>query len=149
MAASEDECTYFFEARSPSACGGVEAETTLGPGGVFGVIVLIAVLVYLAGGCVYQRTVMHQRGWRQIPNYTMWAGLFEFGKVRPRPLRCVFGAECLMQDMFVILTSSCARFLPSRRGYSRVSLGPETNRRGRRNEDENRLIDNLDEEWDD
>lgn len=54
------------------------------------------------------------------------------------------------QDMFIILTSSCARFMPSRRGYSRVSLGHENGRgRGRRNEDEDRLIDNLDEEWDD
>lgn len=51
--------------------------------------------------------------------------------------------------MFIILTSSCARFLPSRRGYSRVSLGREHGRGGRRNDDENRLIDNLDEEWDD
>jgi len=51
--------------------------------------------------------------------------------------------------MFIILTSSCARFMPARRGYSRVSLGHENGRRGRRNEDENRLIDNLDEEWDD
>jgi cation-dependent mannose-6-phosphate receptor len=51
----------------------------------------------------------------------------------------------------VILTSSCARFLPSRRGYSRVSLGHDSGRggRGRRNDDEDRLIDNLDEEWDD
>jgi hypothetical protein len=55
----------------------------------------------------------------------------------------------MLQDMFIILTSSCARFMPSRRGYSRVSLGHENGRRGRRNEDENRLIDNLDEEWDD
>lgn len=55
-----------------------------------------------------------------------------------------------IQDMFVILTSSCARFLPERRGYSRVSLGSDSGRRsGRRNDDENRLIDNLDEEWDD
>jgi len=36
---------------------------------------LIALLVYLVGGCVYQRTVMHQRGWRQLPNYSMWAGI--------------------------------------------------------------------------
>lgn len=84
VAASPDDCTYFFEARSPVACGGIEAETqALSPGGVFGVIVLIAVLVYLVGGCVYQRTVMHQRGWRQLPNYTMWAGIWSFVRVRP------------------------------------------------------------------
>ncbi|KAF2730538.1 mannose 6-phosphate receptor domain-containing protein [Polyplosphaeria fusca] len=131
--AAVDDCTYFFQGRSPFACGGVEAETqALGPGGVFGVIVLIAITVYIVGGCVYQRTVMHHRGWRQMPNYAMWAGIARF-----------------FTDMFVILTSSCARFLPSRRGYSRVSLGHDNSRRGRRNEDENRLIDNLDEEWDD
>lgn len=47
--------------------------------------------------------------------------------------------------MFVIMTSSCARFLPGRRGYSNVSQSY-----GNRNSDaENRLIDQLDEEWDD
>ncbi|KAF2471414.1 mannose 6-phosphate receptor domain-containing protein [Lindgomyces ingoldianus] len=131
--AAVEDCVYFFEGRSPYACGKVEAESqALGPGGVFGVIVLIAILVYLVGGCVYQRTVMHQRGWRQLPNYQMWASIGRF-----------------IVDMFIILTSSCARFLPSRRGYSRVSLGADNGRRGRRNDDENRLIDNLDEEWDD
>ncbi|KAJ4289693.1 Cation-independent mannose-6-phosphate receptor CI-MPR [Kalmusia sp. IMI 367209] len=131
--AAVDDCVYFFEGRSPSACGGVHIEEqALGPGGVFGVIMLIAVLVYLVGGCVYQRTVMHQRGWRQLPNYAMWAGIARF-----------------IADMFIILTSSCARLLPSRRGYSRVSLGHDRGRGGRRSDDEDRLIDNLDEEWDD
>lgn len=133
--AAVDDCTYFFEGRSPSACGGLHVEKqALGPGGVFGVIAMIAIAVYFAGGCVYQRTVMHQRGWRQLPNYAMWAGIWSF-----------------FSDMFVILTSSCARFLPSRRGYNRVSFNGDRDggRRGRRNEDENRLIDNLDEEWDD
>ncbi|KAF2710955.1 mannose 6-phosphate receptor domain-containing protein [Pleomassaria siparia CBS 279.74] len=132
--ASVDDCVYIFEGRSPYACGGLEAEVqALGPGGVFGVIILIAILVYLAGGWMYQRNVMHQRGWRQLPNYALWAGIWGF-----------------LWDMFIIITSSCARFLPSRRGYSRVSLGHDNNgRRGRRNDDEDRLIDNLDEEWDD
>ncbi|KAH6642387.1 mannose-6-phosphate receptor binding domain-containing protein [Boeremia exigua] len=131
--AAVDDCTYFFEGRSRHACGIVHAdEQTLSPGGVFGVIALIAVLVYFVGGCVYQRTVMHQRGWRQLPNYAMWAGIWRF-----------------FSDMFVILTSSCARCMPSRRGYSRVSLGADSRGRGRRDESENRLIDQLDEEWDD
>jgi hypothetical protein len=39
---------------------------------------LIAVLVYLVGGCVYQRTVMNQRGWKQLPNYSMWSDIFNF-----------------------------------------------------------------------
>jgi len=138
--ASPDSCTYIFEARSPAACGGVEKSTQqLGPTGVFGVIALIAVLVYVAGGCVYQRTVMHQRGWRQLPNYGLWAGIFGF-----------------FSDIIIILTSSCAGFLPSRRGYNRVGNGIGSGGangvrgRGRQNsEDENRLIDQLDEEWDD
>jgi len=81
--AAVDDCTYFFEGRSRFACGIVHAdEQTLSPGGVFGVIALIAVLVYFVGGCVYQRTVMHQRGWRQLPNYAMWAGIWRFFTVR-------------------------------------------------------------------
>lgn len=77
-----DECTYFFEARSMAACGGIiDPQQSLGPGGVFGVIALIAAAVYLLGGIAYQRTVMHQRGWRQLPNYTLWAGIFGFVQV--------------------------------------------------------------------
>lgn len=88
--ASPDSCSYFFEARTSAACGGVEeAKQQLGPSGVFGVIVLIAVLVYLVGGCVYQRTVMHQRGWRQLPNYALWAGIVGFFSVR-RPFSLLF-----------------------------------------------------------
>jgi cation-dependent mannose-6-phosphate receptor len=78
---SPDHCTYFFEVRSRYACGGAISSGesgSLGPGGVFGVILAITVLVYLIGGCVYQRSVMHQRGWRQCPNYAVWAGLFGF-----------------------------------------------------------------------
>ena len=71
-----------------AACGGVsEAQQTLGPGGVFGVIALIAAAVYLLGGIAYQRTVMHQRGWRQLPNYTLWAGIFAFVSVSPSPAK--------------------------------------------------------------
>ncbi|SLM37336.1 Mannose-6-phosphate receptor binding domain [Lasallia pustulata] len=100
---------------------------TLGPGAVFGVIALIAVAVYLVGGCVYQRNVMHQRGWRQLPNYAIWAGVGAF-----------------VRDVFIIATSACARLVPRRRGYSQLSGG-----RGRSSDDENRLIDQLDEDWDD
>jgi cation-dependent mannose-6-phosphate receptor len=41
VGASEDECTYFFEVRSPAACAGAETDSSggaLGPGGVFGVM---------------------------------------------------------------------------------------------------------------
>ncbi|CAD0021594.1 unnamed protein product [Aureobasidium pullulans] len=118
--ASPDSCTYIFEARSSAACGGIEvAKQQLGPSGVFGVIALIAVIVYVVGGCVYQRTVMHQRGWRQLPNYSLWAGIASFVS-----------------------------------GYNRVgnnfNNGSSAGRRGRSNsDDENRLIDQLDEEWED
>lgn len=42
---------------------------------------LIAVAAYFIGGCAYQRTVMHQRGWRQCPNFSLWAGMLDFIKV--------------------------------------------------------------------
>ncbi|CAG8925999.1 unnamed protein product [Penicillium salamii] len=146
-----DSCTYFFEVRSSAACGGIAVDPHaggLGPGGVFGVIVLIAVAVYLIGGCAYQRTVMHQRGWRQCPNFSLWAGVFDFVK-----------------DMFIIIFSSLGNLLrckgsPSRNGYTRAdpdgrggfigAIGGRGRGQGGRDVDaENRLIDQLDEEWDD
>jgi cation-dependent mannose-6-phosphate receptor len=78
---SPDHCTYIFEVKSRWACAGATPSTdpgSLGPGGVFGVILGIACLVYLIGGCVYNRTVMHQRGWRQMPNYAVWSGIGSF-----------------------------------------------------------------------
>ncbi|KAH8815726.1 mannose-6-phosphate receptor binding domain-containing protein [Xylogone sp. PMI_703] len=131
---SPDDCAYFFEIRSYEACGGTEpAKDGVGPGAVFAIIGVIAILVYFLGGVFYQRNVAHARGMRQLPNYTMWAGIGN-----------------LIKDFFIIATSSCARFLPSRRGYSALSTSAN-GRGGRRsrNEDENRLIDQLDEEWDD
>jgi len=133
-----DECAYFFEVRSQAACGGAEpVKQTLGPGGVFGIIAAIAVLVYFIGGVMYQRSVAHARGWRQLPNYSMWAGIGTF-----------------FQDMFIIATSSCAHLLPGRRGYHSLSISANGNGSGPRGrsgrpDDENRLIDQLDEEWDD
>ncbi|KIV80345.1 hypothetical protein PV11_07851 [Exophiala sideris] len=141
---SPDHCTYVFEVRSRYACGGTtqsEEKGTLGPGGVFGVILGIALLVYLIGGVVYQRNVMHQRGWKQVPNYAVWAGLCSF-----------------ISDMFIILFSSCYQRMPGltqlfagRRGYHRVGTDDSraAGHQGRDPEDENRLIDQLDEEWDD
>ena len=39
VAASSDECTYVFEARSPLSCGGAsQNEQAVGPGGVFGIM---------------------------------------------------------------------------------------------------------------
>ncbi|KAL0932409.1 vacuolar sorting receptor [Colletotrichum truncatum] len=126
-----DDCAYFFEARSQHACPRAEPHQpgSVGPGSVFAIIFVIAVMVYFGGGVFYQRTVAHARGWRQLPNYSLWAGIWGF-----------------VSDMFVIATSSCAQLLPGRRGYRHLSGSPS---RGRNREDENRLIDQLDEEWDD
>jgi cation-dependent mannose-6-phosphate receptor len=88
---SMDECSYFFEGRSAAACATLNTtKGSLNPGGVFGVIVIIALLVYLVGGCVYNRTVLQQRGWSQVPNYHLWAGILGFFKVRSRPERSQF-----------------------------------------------------------
>jgi cation-dependent mannose-6-phosphate receptor len=79
-----DHCVYVFEAHSRYFCGGATSSSepgSLGPGGVFGVIIVIALLAYLVGGCAYQRIVMRQRGWRQCPNYGVWSGLAGFIKV--------------------------------------------------------------------
>ncbi|KAI2613335.1 mannose 6-phosphate receptor domain-containing protein [Hypoxylon sp. NC1633] len=133
IATDPDECSYVFKVKSQHACAGVEPHKpgSVGPGSVFLIIFAIAVLVYLLGGIFYQRTVAHARGWKQLPNYHLWASVWSF-----------------ISDFFVIATSSCARFLPNRRGYHYVSGSPSG--RGRSNrDDENRLIDQYDEEWED
>lgn len=81
-----DECAYFFEARSAHACAHAEPHKpgSVGPGSVFGIILLIAVLVYVLGGVFYNRAVTNARGWRQLPNYSLWAGIWSFFSVRPR-----------------------------------------------------------------
>ena len=48
---------------------------------MFAIIGVIAILVYFLGGVFYQRNVAHARGWRQLPNYSMWAGIGSFIKV--------------------------------------------------------------------
>ncbi|CAK7231892.1 Cation-independent mannose-6-phosphate receptor CI-MPR [Sporothrix curviconia] len=125
-----DECAYFFKVRSPHACAGVEPHKpgSVGPGGVFAIILGVALLVYMIGGVVYNRTVAHARGWRQLPNHTLWLGIWSF-----------------VRDFVIILTSMCTRFLPQRQGYRTLSTSPN----GRNRDDENRLIDQLDEEWED
>ncbi|CAM1505204.1 Fc.00g108410.m01.CDS01 [Cosmosporella sp. VM-42] len=127
-----DECAYFFEARSIHACAHAEPHKpgSVGPGSVFGLILVITVLVYILGGIFYNRTVAHARGWRQLPNYSLWAGIWSF-----------------ICDMLVIALASCTSRFPSRRGYSHLNSSPT--RRARDAEAENRLIDQLDEEWND
>ncbi|RBQ83326.1 hypothetical protein VDGD_09748 [Verticillium dahliae] len=126
-----EECAYFFEIRSAHACARAEPHQpgSVGPGSVFAIIFAIAVLVYFGGGVFYNRTVEHARGWRQLPNYTLWAGIWNF-----------------ICDVFYAALSLCSRLLPGRRGYSHLAGSPS---RSRNREDENRLIDQLDEEWDD
>ena len=150
--AAPDNCYYFFEAKSSQACASTPSSSTgqsVGPGSVFGLIVLIAIGAYLLGGIAYQRNVMHQRGWRQLPNYALWAGMVGF-----------------VGDVVVILFGTCARLVPGmgggrgRKGYSHLPTsgngfgnggvgGGGGGGRGARDEQENRLIDQLDEEWED
>ncbi|PHH89582.1 hypothetical protein CDD83_5718 [Cordyceps sp. RAO-2017] len=127
-----DECAYFFEARSVHACAHAEPHKpgSVGPGSVFGLILLIAVLVYVLGGVFYNRTVTNARGWRQLPNYSLWAGIGGF-----------------ISDVFFNAWAWCSRCLPSRRGYR--YLNSNASSRHQNSDAENRLIDQLDEEWDD
>ncbi|KAI2642931.1 mannose-6-phosphate receptor binding domain-containing protein [Xylaria nigripes] len=133
IAVDPDQCSYVFKAKSSHACAGAEPHKpgSVEPGSVFAIILVVAVLVYILGGVFYNRTVGNARGWRQLPNYSMWASVWSF-----------------ICDMFVIAASSCARLLPSRRGYHHLSGSSST--RARNNRDaENRLIDQYDEEWED
>lgn len=79
----EDECTYVFSIMSQHACAKTEPHKpgSVGPGGVFAIIFFVAVTVYFLGGVFYQRTVAHARGWRQLPNYSLWAGIGGFIQV--------------------------------------------------------------------
>lgn len=134
IAADPDECNYVFKVKSAHACAAAEPHQpgSVGPGSVFAIILVVAVLVYLLGGVFYNRTVGNARGWRQLPNYSMWASVWSF-----------------ICDFFVIATSSCARLFPSRQGYHYLA-GSSNSTRARNNRDaENRLIDQYDEEWED
>ncbi|RDA82623.1 hypothetical protein CP532_3073 [Ophiocordyceps camponoti-leonardi (nom. inval.)] len=133
VGADADECAYFFEARSMHACAHAEPHKpgSVGPGSVFGIILLIAVLVYVLGGVFYNRTVTNSRGWRQLPNYSTWAGIGGF-----------------ISDMFYAAWSWCCRYVPARRGGYR-HLNSNASNRHRSSDAENRLIDQLDEEWED
>jgi len=81
VAVDPDECSYSFEVLSPAACSAAQpTQQGVGPAAVFAIIGIIAILVYFLGGVFYQRNVAHARGWRQLPNYTMWAGIGSFIK---------------------------------------------------------------------
>ena len=100
-----DECAYFFEARSLHACLSAEPHQpgSVGPGGVFALIFGIALVVYFAGGVFYQRTVEHARGWRQLPNHTLWHGIWESIKVSCLGLRG-WGWRCNISFLLRMLT---------------------------------------------
>ncbi|KAL5612728.1 hypothetical protein BROUX41_004187 [Berkeleyomyces rouxiae] len=136
VGADPDQCAYFFEARSSHACLSAEPQRpgsgSVGPGSVFALIAAIAFLVYVLGGVFYNRTVAHARGWRQLPNYALWAG--------------VWSVIC---DFATIFMASCARFLPASNSYGSARYRRLAHSPSRSREDENRLIDQLDEEWDD
>lgn len=80
IAVDPEECNYVFKVKSAHACAGAEPHKpgSVGPGSVFAIILVVAVLVYLLGGVFYNRTVGNARGWRQLPNYSMWASVWSF-----------------------------------------------------------------------
>ncbi|KAI5917405.1 mannose-6-phosphate receptor binding domain-containing protein [Camillea tinctor] len=80
IATDPEECSYVFKVKSQHACAGAEphAPGSVGPGSVFAIILGIAILVYLLGGIFYQRTVANARGWKQLPNYSLWASVWSF-----------------------------------------------------------------------
>lgn len=80
IATDPEECHYIFKVKSQHACAGAEPHKpgSVGPGPVFLIILVIAVLVYLLGGIFYNRTVSNARGWKQLPNYSLWASVWSF-----------------------------------------------------------------------
>ncbi|KAI0428045.1 mannose-6-phosphate receptor binding domain-containing protein [Xylaria sp. FL1042] len=80
IAVDPEECNYVFKIKSAHACATAEPHKpgSVGPGSVFAIILVVAVFVYLLGGVFYNRTVGNARGWRQLPNYSMWASVWSF-----------------------------------------------------------------------
>ncbi|KAG5437134.1 hypothetical protein PCANB_001110 [Pneumocystis canis] len=74
--ADANACAYFFEWHTAFACSKTSKEHLIGPGTIFGIILLIAFSAYCVGGYIYRSTVMYARGWKRIPNY----GFFFFIK---------------------------------------------------------------------
>lgn len=77
---------------------------------------------------------MHQRGLRQLPNYNLWAGIGSF-----------------IKDMVIVVFYACTRCCSRKKGFNQVRPpnGHVSGLRGPPAEEENRIIDGLDEEWDD
>lgn len=69
----------------------------------------------------------------------------EGGKIFPLSLSMGLTEE--KQDLIVLAVSACFHRMSIRRGYRHLSTSPS--RRERNIDAENRLIDQLDEEWED
>ena len=102
IATDPEECHYIFKVKSQHACAGAEPHKpgSVGPGSVFLIILVIAILVYLLGGIFYNRAVSNARGWKQLPNYTLWASLWGFISV------CFFSLSTLPSSYSLNFCSS-------------------------------------------
>ncbi|ORY83866.1 mannose-6-phosphate receptor binding domain-containing protein, partial [Protomyces lactucae-debilis] len=71
-----NDCGFVFEYRTFRACATTpDVSSALSPGVVFAIILGVALLVYMVGGCMYNRTVLHQAGWRQVPHADLWQSM--------------------------------------------------------------------------
>jgi len=119
-----NDCSYFFDVRTAYACPTVQLQAA-GPFAIFGVILLVAMLVYCIGGCVYQRIVLHARGLRQIPHFQAITNAITMFTVSI-PSFCLSAYSKIFK-----------RQIGSRQDtYARVA-------------DENALIDEADDRWSD
>lgn len=114
--ADVDTCAYFFELHTAYACLKTYEEHLINPGAVFGIMLLIAFIVYCIGGCIYRSNVTYATGWKRIPHYRIFY---------------------LIKDaMFILFSTVCSK-LPTfgflRPNYSYIEDIDE----------ENRLIDDV------
>ncbi|KAF3232867.1 Cation-independent mannose-6-phosphate receptor CI-MPR [Orbilia oligospora] len=145
----QNECSYWFDVRTSSACATVKQQP-LGPVAIFGIIFLVALLVYFIGGCFYQRTVLHARGWRQVPHWQTWLGALNF--IWDAIRICMFSVTTLCGCAGGRgRTGRFGGYAPASGeggGFGRASFGARADEWAD-GEDENRLIDQLDDEWSD
>ncbi|KAJ1975761.1 Cation-independent mannose-6-phosphate receptor CI-MPR [Dimargaris verticillata] len=74
-----NQCTYFFEWRTPAACSTSEPSG----GSTFATLLVagfILTSIYLFCGVLYNRVVNKSRGLKQIPHYNLWRSIFDFIK---------------------------------------------------------------------
>ncbi|CAG8596577.1 17460_t:CDS:2 [Dentiscutata heterogama] len=95
-----EDCAFWFEWRTPSACPVKMNSQSTGAIGVFFTILGIALAVYFIGGVVYNRIVYNASGVRQIPHWEFWRDTLDFTK-----------------DMILIILAQCPIpiFQPRRR----------------------------------